>query len=674
MANGEVNYPHSSGTEEGTSFRFIGGGLCVVPSKEFIWEGNRIAHANSFYSYTSIIIHIINIIIAGDLLHYHSHDSNEDVNGESTPLTSEITPLTNNRTTPLTSEITPLTNNRTRHHPESSFTSPIRPTTATTSANSMEEDPPEEDGETTPLTRHHHPQYQPNNNNNNNALPHFSKDKRQNSRREPRPASEPSSCKARSNSIFAITASILALVLCARALWTDACGWKISGYNNSTDDNNNATNTIDSNTTLPSENYPQYTSSSYSHLFDNMGRYIFEDYDAQTVFSDFLPGLAGVYGKPLYAFYINRGQAIAAFGVKSKQYPILEFESANKAYQSTALLGFRTFLQGSRPSNSRLPLQAPKRFVVEPFSPLVTRFTTTSGGSGEKKNSSRRSSSSSSHSTGSSKHPRRALLPKRIMYAGANELQLQELDLHHSIETNVTYFILPEEDFGAFARRTQITNTHPKQPLTLSVLDGLAQMEPAGGGGKMDKLLKTIGRTLEGWMGVYFPYQDKDGNSNSNASIITMPFYRLSTLPQDSDKVQVQHAGHYCLSFVEDDAGPHLLPIVYDTSKVFGQDSTLLQPRELYQKSIGDIIRGPQYGWAKTSSAFAAGTCAYVCVYDSSKQAYSVDRIGTRAIIYQYSVGRISPQPQSCIHPYSRRGDIGSRGNLDHFHLFWKGR
>jgi hypothetical protein len=295
-------------------------------------------------------------------------------------------------------------------------------------------------------------------------------------------------------------------------------------------------------------------------LNDELGRYILEDFDAQPAFSDFLPALAGLYGKPLYAFYVNRGQGIASFGVASKEYPIMEFNPANKAYQSSALLGFRTFLQASRKGHA---------FLIEPFSPMKTRFSGSTDEHGKK-------------------------LPKRHMYVGSNEVQIQELDETHNIETNVTYFVLPEEDFGAFAKRTRITNTDPDSSLTFSMLDGLAKIEPAGG--KLDGPLKNIGRTLEGWMGVY--QTDKDS--------INMPFYRLSSEPADSASVVVQKAGHWCLSMVEYEDDSRLLPIIYDTSKVFGEDTTLLSPVALRSKSIGDIIKEPQYGFAKTSSAFAA--------------------------------------------------------------------
>lgn len=352
--------------------------------------------------------------------------------------------------------------------------------------------------------------------------------------------------KLKLNGVITIFVSVLALGLCLSALFFDAATawWRRMRSN---------------------------ASSRRTNAFDDAGRYVTENYDTRSPFSDFLPGLAGIYGKPLYAFVVNRGQAIAAFGIESKDYPILEFQSANKAYQTTPLLGFRTFLQGSRRSGD---------FLSEPFSPLTTNFPGTPVVTPE---------------TGSLL----AKLPKRTMFIGENELQLQEIDYQNQIETNVTYFILPEEDFGAFVRRTTFTNMHSREPVTLSILDGLARMEPAGG--RLDKYLKNLGQTVEGFMGVYFPYTDS----------ITMPFYRLTIQPSDSTRIHVQDRGHYCLSFLEgsESSGipPQLLPIVYDTNKIFGEDTSLLRPIELLSKTIKDIVNGPQYGQAKTSSCFGAG-------------------------------------------------------------------
>src|SRR5882762_5109497 len=70
-----------------------------------------------------------------------------------------------------------------------------------------------------------------------------------------------------------------------------------------------------------------------------------KNYNQARPFSSFLPGIAGPYGKPMWVFYTNRGQCVASFGVRNKDNAILEFNPANKAYQDTPLLGFRTFLR-----------------------------------------------------------------------------------------------------------------------------------------------------------------------------------------------------------------------------------------------------------------------------------------------------------------------------------------
>jgi hypothetical protein len=360
------------------------------------------------------------------------------------------------------------------------------------------------------------------------------------------------SWKEQTQRVIALATSILALVLCLVAI--------AIGVSRATSSSNDYDRSVPP--PVP--------------LFDSAGRYVVDDYDAQTTFSDFLPGLAGIYGKPLYAFFVNRGQAIASFGVESKSTPIMEFLPANKAYQETPLVGFRTFIQGQRQRES---------FVVEPFSPLTTNFAAPP--------LSEDSTGSFLSSTGFAEAKYRAPSVKRAMYIGENEMQIHERDFEHQMETNVTYFILPEEDFGAFVRRTTIANTHSREPMNISLLDGLAKMQPAGG--NLDVMLKTMGRTLEGFMGVYFPYKNS----------ITMPFYRLSTEPSDSDFVKMQDRGHYCVS-IKEGTQNDLLPIVYDTSKVFGQDTTLLRPIELYGKSVREIVREPQYGKAKTSSCFAA--------------------------------------------------------------------
>ena len=240
----------------------------------------------------------------------------------------------------------------------------------------------------------------------------------------------------------------------------------------------------------------------------------------------------------------------------------MEFNSANKAYQLTPYIGFRTFLQGTRSGSKK---EDGVSFLIEPFAPANAKV------------------------AGLDDH-REDMKPTRTMYVGTNEMEIEEEDDVHGVTTNVNYFVLPEEDFAALVRRTTITNTGDDD-LTLSALDGLAKLEPTGG--KLEWGLKNIGRTLEGWMGVY--HAD---------DTLSLPFYRMSTEPSDEASVKIEKAGHYCIAFIE--GQKDLLPIVYDTEKVFGYSTSLQEPSGLRTATIDRIVSNPQYGAAKTSSAFAA--------------------------------------------------------------------
>ncbi len=104
---------------------------------------------------------------------------------------------------------------------------------------------------------------------------------------------------------------------------------------------------------------------------------------------------------------------------------------------------------------------------------------------------------------------------------------------------------------------------------------------------------------MEGWFGVY----------HADATL-NLPYYRMSTEPGDDASVKIEKAGHYCIAFVGglDDGGDdgELLPIVYDGDRVFGASTTLQEPNGVILNGIDGIVRGRQYGDAKTSSAFAA--------------------------------------------------------------------
>lgn len=73
--------------------------------------------------------------------------------------------------------------------------------------------------------------------------------------------------------------------------------------------------------------------------------FVIKDYQKAKKFCSFLPAIAGVDGKPMWAFYANVGQAMGGFGIDSKEHPFTPFDSKINAYQNIPLKGFRTFLK-----------------------------------------------------------------------------------------------------------------------------------------------------------------------------------------------------------------------------------------------------------------------------------------------------------------------------------------
>ncbi|MBN1313043.1 MAG: hypothetical protein JXB30_16645, partial [Anaerolineae bacterium] len=274
--------------------------------------------------------------------------------------------------------------------------------------------------------------------------------------------------------------------------------------------------------------------------FDSSGRFIVNDFTSARPFSSFLPGIAGPFGIPLWVFYVNRGQAIAAFGVESKNHPIMEFQPANKAYQSSTLLGFRTFVKLQKGTATSL---------YEPFSPFTVA------------------------------------MPKRTMYVAANELELVELGTDQGLQVNVLYFVLACEPFAALARQVTLSNIGGER-LSGELLDGLPAVIPHG---VTDALLKNINRTLEAWMAVYNVER-------------RLPFYRLHAAPSDTAEVGDVLAGNFALAYT--DADPELLPTIVDPRAVFGADTSFSVPRRFLELPLAELFEQKQIVVGRTPCGF----------------------------------------------------------------------
>ncbi|MCI1244575.1 MAG: cellobiose phosphorylase [Bacilli bacterium] len=161
------------------------------------------------------------------------------------------------------------------------------------------------------------------------------------------------------------------------------------------------------------------------YRFEN-GSFIIEDYQKAKTFSSFLPAVAGVDGKPLWAFYANVGQAMGGFGVTSKDTPITPFDSASLAYQNIPVHSFRTFLKVGGE-------------FYAPFFP----------GNGEKDD----------------------------MTIRRSDLSISEKGPGYAIE--ITYFTIPRQNYAALVRKVTYKNLG-KKAAKFVALDGLPVFFPYG--------------------------------------------------------------------------------------------------------------------------------------------------------------------------------------------------
>jgi hypothetical protein len=284
---------------------------------------------------------------------------------------------------------------------------------------------------------------------------------------------------------------------------------------------------------------------------DQQGRVQVSDYTAIRPFASFLPGIAGLLGIPMWAFYVNRGQAIASFGIANKDNAIMEFQPANRAYQLTPFNGFRTFLKVERD-------RGPEVFY-EPFSPW-----------------------SDARST------------DRTMVIAPNELALSESNPKLGLQVGILYFTLPGEPFAGLVRQVTLTN-QGQSALAVEMLDGMPAVVPFG---VSNAALKEIGRTIEAWMEV-FQLEERT------------PFYRVRASTADTAEVAAVEAGHFALALAQpmvaagsSRAGHQLLPVIVDPQIVFQENTSLSSPDGFRAVSLDHLLQRRQILVGKTPSAF----------------------------------------------------------------------
>ncbi len=282
------------------------------------------------------------------------------------------------------------------------------------------------------------------------------------------------------------------------------------------------------------------------------GRFVIRDYNNQKPFSNFLPGVAGLYGTPMWVFYVNRGQGIASFGIRNKDSAFLEFFPANKAYQMTPSAGFRTFIK-YRTTDSTKALTG----HYEPFQ------ITDSPSSGK----------------------------NQTMEVSSHEMVISDFDEVSKLRCVVAYFTVPQEPLASLVRELTITN-ESKKVMELELLDGLPTVISYG---MNEYFVKQMSRTIEAWM--------ITENMEKKA-----PFFRLRVDATDRPEVEMIQEGNFYFSLMEPrNASAELLEPVVDPAKVFGQRLDFTSPAAFYGSPSHEVLVG-QVTENKTPSAFSFGS------------------------------------------------------------------
>lgn len=179
--------------------------------------------------------------------------------------------------------------------------------------------------------------------------------------------------------------------------------------------------------------------------------FVVEHYNWAPPFSNFFPGIAGLWGIPTWIYYVNRGQAVCSLGVRDKDGQILEFQSFNQACARVALEGFRTFLR------------LDGRASYEPFRKTAQRGV------------------------------------EQTLIMSASELRLVERNRPLGLEIEVSYFPLVNVRVAALVRQITIRDTAERGARRLEWIDGAPRVLPFG----LDqRTIKGIPRHIEGMMGV----------------------------------------------------------------------------------------------------------------------------------------------------------------------------
>ncbi|MDR1942226.1 MAG: hypothetical protein LBQ47_07850, partial [Endomicrobium sp.] len=274
------------------------------------------------------------------------------------------------------------------------------------------------------------------------------------------------------------------------------------------------------------------------------GTFVIENYNEAPPFASFFPGIAGIKGIPLWAYYVNRGQGISTFGIKNKNYAIMEFYPANTAYGLVSTFGFRTFLKITK-SGKTINYEA---FKVNAHYAL-----------------------------------------KQTMYITSSDMSIEEINEALGIKITVKYATLASEPAAAIIRTVNVENIS-KDDIEVEIADGMPKLIPYFINQWAQKFMST---TIQAWTTV--DNFDKTGN----------PFFRLRVDTADSAEVVEICEGNFYFGYVGNEKSLKKTGVIIDPQILFGSDLSFEYPKEFFSQDKNFKYPKRQFADNKYPCAFS---------------------------------------------------------------------
>ena len=329
----------------------------------------------------------------------------------------------------------------------------------------------------------------------------------------------------------------------------------------------------------------KHTSEKVSYTLGRSGEFIIENYNCAKPFASFFPGIAGPHGIPMWVFYVNRAQCVCSIGIEDKEHPIMEFLSANGAYQLTSTQGFRTFVKIGTGSTPRF---------YEPFQ----RHATDAG---------------------------MDLTQKMIIFPA--QLTLEEENRTLGLKFTVDFFNIPEDNYAGLVRVLRIENLG-KKPVSMEVLDGLPLIIPYG----VDNYnLKHMRRLVESFV------------ETVNYSETGIPYFKSKVKQEDKPEVTRIKEGNFYVGFVPGKGGSKVVSPIVDPEWIFGSLTGYSHPILFANETPFRIRPGQQLenrlpcAMGLTSTTIAAGkTYTYGSIIGSATSVDALNRLVPRVTKWSY--------------------------------------